>query len=174
MGALLWAGRAPEGDATSKVGHEGATCLSPGTVPPSHPRLFQLCPQTSWGRGRHAVASCPQEPGGWGPGQALSHPGLGRGGAVGRAAHRRLPFTSSSAFPGSSLGEAGAGVPGSSTLGCSSHGPSPLPGAAAALPFPRERGSCGQVTRCDTVRLCSRVARPPLPGEASRRETQQQ
>lgn len=101
-------------------------------------------------------------------------PRPGAGGAVGRAAHGRLPFTSSSAFPGSSLGEARAGVPGSSTLGCSSHGPSPLPGAAAALPFPRERGSCGQVTRCDTVRLCSRVARPPLPGEASRRETQQQ
>lgn len=80
------------------VGHEGATCPSPGTVPPSHPRLCQLCPQTSWRRGRHAVASCPQEPGGWGPGQALSHPGLG--GSDGAGGTRAAPLHQQLSLPG--------------------------------------------------------------------------
>lgn len=132
------AGRAPEGDAASKLDTR---------EPPV--RLLALSPPVT-----NASASCgPKRHGEEVDTQWLLVPrsrgdgALGRpcptqvwGGSDGAGAHGRLPFTSSSAFLGSSLGEAGAGVPGSSTLGCSSRRPSPLPGAAAALPFPRERG----------------------------------
>lgn len=108
-----------------QVGHEGATCPSPGTVPPSHPCLCQLCPQTSWGKGRHAVASCPQEPGGWGPGQALSHPGLGRGERWGGRHTGGSPSPAAQPSRAAPWARPGQGCPAAPPWGAAHTGPAP-------------------------------------------------
>lgn len=127
------AGRAPEGDATPPTWTRGSHLSVPWHCPLQPPRLCQPCPQTSSGRARDAVASCPTQAG---------------EGAMGQEAHGGSPSPAAQPSWAAPWARPGQGCP-AAPPGCSARGPSRAPWGSCALSFPRERRSCGQVTRCD-------------------------